>query len=250
MLMRKLVFLLFLMCFQFMAKSQTKTTSHFQQIWLGYYNQTKLNKNLEVNADLHLRSKEDFINDLYQSIIRVGVSYNFNNAIKVTGGYAYVNYFPGDNHKDISQQENRYWQQFQWQTKFSKSVLQQKIRLEERYRHKILNDSTLAVGYDFNWRLRYNVLFETPILKKIKNRFYFVLNEEANVNFGKQIVYNYFDQNRFFAGFKYHIDAPNIIQFGYMNIFQQLSPGNKFKVTDVIQVFYFQNFDLRRNRKT
>ncbi|MEO5942920.1 MAG: DUF2490 domain-containing protein [Ferruginibacter sp.] len=247
--MRKFLSLLLLVCFQLAAHSQTKTTSYFQQVWLGYYNQTKLSKNWELNADLHLRSKEDFINNLYQSIIRVGVSYYVSNAIKGTTGYAYVNYFPGDNHKNISQRENRYWQQFQWQMKFSKSLLQQKIRLEERYRHKILNDSTLANGYDFNWRLRYNVLFETPVLKKIKNRFYFVLNEEVNINFGKQIIYNYFDQNRFFAGFKYHIDAHNNIQFGYMNVFQQLGSGNKYKVTDVIRIFYFQNFDLSRNKK-
>jgi hypothetical protein len=56
-----------------------------------------------------------------------------------------------------------------------------------------------------------------------------VLNDELHVNFGKQIIYNYFDQNRFFTGFNYHVNKHDNLQFGYMYLFQQLASGNRYR---------------------
>ena len=92
--------------------------------------------------------------------------------------------------------------------------MMQWIRLEERFRHKILNDSTLADGYNFNYKLRYNLWYEIPLSKKgiVPNTFSFIANDEVHINFGKQIVNNYFDQNRFFVGLKYQINAHDNLQ--------------------------------------
>ena len=124
------------------------------------------------------------------------------------------------------------------------------IRLEERWRHKIQGQETLADGYNFNWRIRYNFFYQVPLSKKgfAPNTFSFVANDEIHVNFGKQIVYNYFDQNRFFLGFAYQTNAHDNLQVGYMNIFQQLAAGNQYKSTHAIRVFYFHSLDLRGKR--
>ncbi len=122
------------------------------------------------------------------------------------------------------------------------------FRLEERYRRKILNDDSLADGYNFNWRLRYNIWYEVPFFKNGTdiNSWSFIVNDEVHVNFGKQIVNNYFDQNRFFLGFKYQAGKQSNLQFGYMNWFQQLPAGNRYRNSNVIRIFFFQNFDLRK----
>jgi hypothetical protein len=88
--------------------------------------------------------------------------------------------------------------------------LMQWIRLEEKFKHKILNNDALADGYQFNWKLRYNFLFNVPLNRKAfaPGTLSFVLNDELHVNFGSEIVYNYFDQNRFFAGFSFHTMHP------------------------------------------
>ena len=228
--------------------AQTKNISHAQQTWLGYYNLLRFNKKWELSTDLHQRTKEDFVSGQYQSIIRFGISYYLNDATKLTAGYAFVNYFPGDNHKKVSQPERRPWQQLQWHTKFGKNTLQQRIRLEERYRRSILNDSVLATGYNFNWRLRYNTILEIPLGKKMISPFSLIASDEINVNFGKEILYNYFDQNRFFTGLKYAFNTHNNVQLGYMNIFQQLATGNKYRVSNVIRIYYYQNIDLRKKK--
>jgi len=230
--------------------AQTKTTSNTEQIWLGYFNQTRFSKHWGIWTDLHLRTKENFVEDLSQSIARIGATYYLSDATKLTAGYAFVNHFPAENHENISMPEHRLWQQLQWHTTYKKARTMQWFRLEERWRHKIENNDKLAEGYNFNWRIRYNFFYQVPLTKKqfSSGGISAIVNDEIHVNFGKQIVYNYFDQNRFFVGFAYHTSAHSNLQLGYMNIFQQLAAGNKYKVVHAIRLFYFQNIDLRKNK--
>lgn len=228
--------------------SQTKQTETVQQIWFAYFNQTRFSSKWGTWTDLHLRTKDDFVSDFSQSILRFGLTYYLNDDTKLTAGYAYVSHYPADNHNNVTMPEHRPWQQIQWHSNYAKLRLMQWFRLEERFRRKILNDDELAEGYNFNFRFRYNFFSMFPLSK---NRFQpkslsLVLNDEVHINFGKQVVYNYFDQNRFFVGFAYHVNKHDNFQFGYMNVFQQLAAGNEYKTIHAARVFYFHNLDLRK----
>jgi hypothetical protein len=234
--------------FLFSVAHSQKQTQNVNQVWMGYANQTRFSDKWGIWAEAQLRTKEDFVDDLSLGMIRAGLTYYLNDDTKLTAGYAFINHFPGDNHQNISQPEHRPWQQIQWHTKYTKLRLMQWIRLDERFRRKVLNNDELADGYNFNFRARYNILALFPLSR---NRFQpkslsLVLNDEVHVNFGKEIVYNYFDQNRFFLGFAYQVNKHDNIQFGYMNIFQQLGAGNRYRSTHAARVFYFHNLDLRK----
>jgi hypothetical protein len=249
-LIRNCVLVIVSLCVSVNCLGQTKQTEDIEQVWLGYFNQTRFSDNWGLWSDFHLRTRDDLVKDLSQGIARLGITYYFNTATKLTAGYAYVHHFPGDNHKDVAQPEHRPWQQLQWHTTYGKKKMMQWFRLEERFRRKILNDSTLADGYNFNFRLRYNFFLDIPLSDEgiKKGKFSFVVNDEVHVNFGRQVVYNYFDQNRFFVGLKFQSTAHDNIQLGYMNVFQQLPAGNKYRNNHVIRLFYFQNLDLRKQR--
>jgi hypothetical protein len=219
---------------------------------MGYLNQTRLTDKWGIWADVHLRTKEEFFTNFSQAIFRLGLTYYLNDDTKLTAGYGYINHFPADNHANISQPEHRPWQQLQWHTKYPRLRLVQYLRLEERFRRKILDNDELASGYNFNFRFRYNILAQFPLSEK---RFQagtlsFVVNDELHINFGKQIVNNYFDQNRFFLGLAYHVNGTDNLQFGYMNLFQQLAAGNQYRNIHAARVFYFHNLDLRKKRET
>lgn len=233
------------------ATAQSKQTGAVHQTWVGYFNQTRLSNKWGLWLDGHLRTKEDFVNELSQSIIRPGITYYLNDATKLTAGYAFVNHFPAEGHKEISQPEHRSWQQVQWHTRYQKVRTMQWLRLEERYRRKILDSATLGEGYNFNYRLRYNFLLQVPLSKEgiAPKTFSFIVNDEVHINFGKQVVYNYFDQNRFFLGVSYHVNGHDNLQAGYMNIFQQLPAGNRYRTTHVARLFYFHNLDMRKSAK-
>jgi len=223
-----------------------KTTTHLQQTWLAYFNQTRFSDKWGLWTDVQLRTKEDFVQDLSTFIARVGVTYYLNDNTKLTAGYGYINHYPQGS-TTISQPEHRPWQQIQWHTKYPKIRLMQYIRLEERYRRKIENNE-LADGYSFNYRARYNIFLNAPLSKKAfaPRTFSFIANDELHINFGKEVTYNYFDQNRFFIGLGYHVNAKDQLQFGYMNVFQQLPAGNSYRSIDAIRLFFIHNLDARK----
>ena len=249
--MKRTLLLLLLTAAGQLLLAQTKSTEHVEQLWTGYFNQTRLSNKWGIWTDLQLRTKDNFFDNLSQIIIRPGITYYATDNTKLTVGYAYILIYPTDGHTEVTQPENRIWQQVQWHTNYRKNRMMQWIRLEERFRRKIANDTTLGDGYNFNWRIRYNLWYEIPLVKNgsLPKSLSLVVNDEIHINFGSEIVNNYFDQNRFFLGFKYQVSPTTNIQAGYTNIFQQLSAGNKYKSIDGIRVFFFQNLDLRPKKK-
>lgn len=247
------IFVIIFCALQFHAlqvSAQQKETIMEEQVWLGYFNQTRFSKRWGIWTDIHLRTKENYFDRWGQFIIRPGITYYLTDDAKFTVAYAFIYHFPSDNHKNVSQPEHRPWQQFQWHTKYPKLKLMQWFRLEERFRRKIKNDNELAEGYDFNWRLRYNILSQFPLNKKRfqPGTFSLAVSNEVFVNFGKRITYNYFDQNRFFAGIHYHVNKHDNFQFGYMNVFQQLAAGNRYRNLHSVRVFYFHNLDISKKQ--
>ena len=240
------------MCMAFSTKAQSaKSTENINQLWFGYFNQARFSDKWGTWLDFQLRTKENFVNNFSQSLIGLGLTYYLNDATRVAAGYTLVdNFASGDKHKKSSQIEHQPWQHVQWQTNYGKKRMIQRFRLEERYRRKISNDSSLVNGYNFSFRMRYSILYDVPLSKKgiAPNSLSFVVNDEALINFGREIINNYFDQNRLFVGLKYQIGLHNNLQVGYMNVFQQLGAGYKYKNTNALRLFYFQNFDLRKNK--
>jgi hypothetical protein len=227
----------------------TKTVSHSSQSWLGYFNQSRFSKRWGSWVDAHYRTKDNLVKSSTLAMLRLGATYYINTNTKITAGYAYINHFPTDNHKNISQPEHRPWQQVQWHSNSTRFKVMQWVRLEERFRRKILNDNALNEGFHFNWRTRYNVLLQVPLSKKAfqPGSFSLSASNEIFINWGKKIVYNTFDQNRFFVGLHYHTNSHDWLQFGYMNVFQQLAGGNSYKSTHALRLFYFQNLNFTKN---
>lgn len=241
-----LLFLLILFFSHSLAAQKTVTDD--QQAWLGVFNQTRFSSKWGLWFDAHLRLKDDFVGDLSQSIVRAGPIYYLSDDVRLTAAYAYVHTFPGLGHANIGLPEHRPWQQVQWFVRGPKARLMQWVRLEERFRRKMLNDNELGDGYNFNWRIRYNFALFIPITQK---RFepgglQFLVNDELMINFGKNIVFNHFDQNRLFIGVVYQINPHAQLHGGYMNLYQQQAAGNTFRNQHTVRVFYFHNFDLRK----
>ncbi len=236
---------------QLRGSAQVKHTEDVEQIWTGYFNQTRFSKKWGGWLDFQLRTANHFVNNISQMIIRPGITYYNNEEMKLTAGYAYVMNFSNGQKNQTGQPEHRLWQQLQWLTKFSKVRTTQRFRLEERYRKKSATDSTIAQQYHFNYRLRYQFQLQIPLahFTTSKRDFSFILSDELFVNFGKQILYNYFDQNRFFAGFSYQLNPHDNLQLGYMNLFQQLSKGSDFRSLQVARIYYLHNIDLQGKNK-
>lgn len=113
---------------------------------------------------------------------------------------------------------------------------------------KYKSDNELAHDFRFDERIKYNYLLNVPHSKKgiIPKTFFAVLNDEVMINLTTNNVYNTFVQNRFFIGLANNCDIHFNLQFSYMNVYQQLEPGNKYKNIDAIRMFFFQNLDFKK----
>jgi hypothetical protein len=231
------------------ASAQEKDVEHLEQTWFAYFNQTRLTEKSGIWVDAHLRLTGNFVNDVGVSIARAGYTYYFTDHARFTVGYAYATqYGLTSDAPDIP--EHRPWQQMMWTEKKSWFSLAQYIRLEERFRRKV-EDNELASGYDFSYRVRYNMAFIVPLKGKQvepKTPFLF-LNDELHINFGKNIVNNYFDQNRLFIGVGYQFTKSLNAQLGYLKAFQQAPQPYTFRNIDAIRLFIFHNLDFRNTQE-
>jgi len=221
------------------------------QNWLTYAGRFKLSNKLDFMVESTLRSKENSINQVSQSLVLAGFFWNVSDFFKLAAGYQSISTQPATSKIKIAQPEYRPWQQIAFLSSFSSKKITQRLRLEERFRKVLLNDSTFAPETPFNFRFRYLFSAELPLGKKerILKNMSLVLSDELFIQAGKQVVYNYFDQNRITAALKYKINQGNSLQLGYINLFQQLPVGNKFRNFNILRLVYFQNLDLRKRKK-
>lgn len=242
---KNIFFLLLILLCAAKVQAQEKDIEYREQIWLGYFNQTRFTNKVGLWTDLHLRFTDQFTGRLGLSIIRLAPMYYLNDQTRLAAGYAYVTaYGVGDN-PDVP--EHRLWQQIQWIEKKKWFNMMQWFRVEERFRTKVVAGE-LTNEYNFNWRLRYNISFTIPLKGKTvepKTPFVF-LNDEIHINAGKNINLNYFDQNRLFVGLGYQFTTHLNAHLGYMYVFQQLSEQNEFVHIDAIRLFVFHNLDFRK----
>lgn len=231
------------------AQTPEKHVHRREQLWFGYFNQTRLTNKFGLWVDVHYRQTDNFIDRPFQFMFRPAVTYFIKDNLRFNVGYAFVNHFPAKG-LDTSRPEHRAWQQIWWNQKYPGLTTLQWLRLEERFNRKIANDE-LMDGYNFNYRLRYNISFFIPLKGKemaAKTPFIAVM-DEAFFNFGGKIVYNTFDQNRFFAGVGYQFTSHLNAQLGYMNVFQQEASGNSYLSTNAIRLFFFHSLDLRHKEQ-
>ncbi|MFN3851295.1 MAG: DUF2490 domain-containing protein [Spirosomataceae bacterium] len=221
-----------------------------EQLWLGYFNQTRLSDKWGFWFDGHFRTTEHFVKEPSKLLIRPAIMYYINDHLKVSNGYTYVNHYPEIGHENISQPEHRIWQQIQNHTRYTKVRTMQWLRLEERFRHRIKNDNELGEGYQFDLRARFNYMLIVPLSRKgiAPNTFSVNVNNEIMHNVLRNKSSRGFDQNRFFAGLTYNFTAHSNLQVGYMNVYQRLASQDRYRRINSIRIFFFQNLDLRKKK--
>jgi len=113
--------------------------------------------------------------------------------------------------------------------KFKNFNVGHRYRMEERFIRKTLNDS-LIHGYRFLERLSYMVSLECNLVRsKTKDHdLSLKLSDGIYINSNGGIIYNTFDQNRFYAGLNYRLIKNLTVELVYINQFQQRSTGSEY----------------------
>ena len=241
-----LFFLFLILNFSTYGQAPEKQTHSREQLWLAFFNQTRFNERWGGWLDVQYRMTGNFVERPFQFLFRPAITYFITDNLRANFGYALIKHYPGEGLNNV-RTEHRPWQQIWWSQKYPGLSTLQWIRFEQRFNEKVVAD-VRQDGYNYNFRVRYNLSFMVPLKgKEMAARVPFaVVINELFVNLGQRIVYNTFDQNRLFAGFGYNFTQHLNCQFGYLNVYQQESAGNIYAVSHSIRLALLHSLDLRR----
>ena len=190
--------------------------------WGGYMTTARISKKLSIWNDFH------FVKQTF-TVLRTGLMTHLADNATFTVGYGYLILPINVNDNILNRKEHRPWTQLQISSPLNKNIqLTNRIRYDFRNVQKVVNGE-LSEEYLAYHRLRFLVSFRYRFHKlKWKEGTPFInLANEVLLNFGEDILYNQFDQNRISLTtgiqFKYLV-----FQTGYMYRFVQQSTGNRF----------------------
>lgn len=233
--------------FPFLMFSQTtpkKDINEQMQTWVSINTVTKFSDHWGIVADAHIRENEFFdSNNFY--FLRGGITYTPNASVSITGGYAHMWLAPTKEGWSTYADENRIYQQAQLITKVGKVSILQRLRNEQRWQEKMANDEPTG-ELKFTDRVRYLASFTIPVFsnKKLPS---LVVSDEVLIQFGKEVVYNTFDQNRLFVGIRQNINPKLSYDFGYMNVYQQKSNGYQYDMNHTLRLFFYLNTVIKHS---
>lgn len=225
-----------------------KQITYQKLYWIRYYGQYVLSPSWTITLEFEDRRYFKHNRQLYWVLPRINVLYNLGAGWQAAAGFTYyLTTNPADPTKSASLTvpELRPHQEFDFRQQIQKLTIDHRYRLEERWIHHY-SGNTLTPGYNFNFRFRYQLQLAYPIINKTRpaGRLTAKLADEIMFNFGHQIVYNAFDQNRIYAGLNYGLSPHIQLELGYLNWFQQRSSGNQYYDRDNIRftIYHLLNF--------
>ena len=227
--------------------------------WFNYFGTFKITDNLGIHTEYQWR-RDNIITDWQQSLLRVGVNYNFNPRVLFRVGYAWIETFPYGEYsinglgRDFT--EHRIFEMVQLSQKEGIIDFSHRFMLEQRFvgRYSSANQTTEDEFPLLN-RARYMFRLQIPLKgREIKDKTpYVAVYDELFVGFGKNVNANIFDQNRIGILLGYRFNKNVRIEGGYLNqILQfgrQINGQNVFQNNNGLIINTNLNFDLTKKLK-
>lgn len=245
MMNRWMLVLLVLLPFGVLNAQETpeKIINENVQFWISTNNVFRLSEKWAVLNDLHIR-RSDFVAKPNFYFVRVGGQYYIKPNIRLAGGYAHL-WLTSSGDWDAYLNENRTYQQFSISQKFPKLNAFFRLRLEQRFFNNVVEGNSLEDDYLIH-RVRFLISGGIPLNESGTTEL--LLADEIHLNFGKEVVYNTFNQNRLTIGVRQKLSEQWKVDFGYMMVYQQLAAGNVYNLNHTMRLFFYGNFDFRKDK--
>jgi len=222
--------------------------------WFDVFSTIQMKKKIGLHQEYQWR-RSRFVETWQQSLLRVGLNYQFRPNVLFRLGYAWIEtHGYGDlpievNGKDFT--EHRIFQMIQHNTQEGSFFITHRYMLEQRFIGKYSDASDKKDDtFIFTNRMRYMIRVQTSILKnKLNNKAYFAAYDEIFIGFGRNVKKNIFDQNRIGLVLGYQFSTNFKIEAGYLNqIIQfgrQIDQQEIFQHNNGLIVNTYFNFDKK-----
>ena len=259
--MKKFIIFIILIGFTSVLFAQNSRINEKNNIgWYNFNTTLKLNSKLGIHTEYQWRRAEYFKN-WQQSLLRLGINYQLNQAIQLRAGYAWIETFPyGETPlngfgKDFT--EHRIYEMATLNNKVSVVDFSHRFMLEQRWIGKYTNSNLDTEDqFLFSNRFRYMFRMQLPLKgNSISDKTpYFAVYDELFVGFGENVNENIFDQNRFGILLGYKFNNNFRIETGYLNqtlqLGREISGRNVFQSNSGFIISTILNFDLSKSAST
>jgi hypothetical protein len=222
-----------LVTFALNAQTATQLNS-----WWTYSGNHRISEKFSLHT-LYSFRRNDFVKNWQQSLLRLGVNYQYSGKLTTTLGYDDVINFPYGEQPIAHQiKEHRLYEQITLKDKIGSVGISQLYRLEQRF----------VSGLDTRNRLRYRVTVEVPLQAAEKNKLFLSLFNEVFINVGRTVGSHFFDQNWLYGGLGYRWNKNSAINLGYMNQYLVKTDNVHIENNHTLQVGLSYNFDLHHSK--
>lgn len=236
-----------LLCLMQPAVAQKKVT-HQSNYWIRYFGKYAFSPRWGATLELEDRRFFRHSRQTNWMLPRVTVNRSLGAGWGVGAGFTYyTSANPADPDAKIRVRvpELRPHQDVTYTQKIKRLTIGHRYRIEERFRHHA-DDQQLTAGYQFSLRVRYRLGLQYPLIQKDDGAGTLKVkaSDELMINLGHSVVYNFFDQNRFYVGLNYGLSPSFQAELGYVNAFQQRGSGSEFYDRDVLRLtlYHLLNF--------
>lgn len=231
------------------AYSQTtRTYAKNSNAWIMYFGNHKFSEKFGLHAEAQFR-RHDFFSDDQQLLLRAGLDYYAGENYRFTVGYAFVETHPyGDFAVANAFPEHRIWQQLLTTQKLGNFGLSHRFRLEQR----MLGNA--QTGEFANGRYENRMRYMAKLTRNITSGprpVFLALYDEVMLNFGPNVAYNIFDQNRLYGAIGFTLSDSFKLEAGYLYQLVQLrtldtmtTPKNRLEQNHTLQIGVFSNLSF------
>jgi hypothetical protein len=225
-----------------------RVTANNTATWFMYFGTHKIADKWSLHLEAQLRRNE-VVSKPQQFLLRGGLNYNLSPQATVSAGYCFVETYPyGAFAAKSIFPENRIWEQVQLKNQVGNFEWISRFRLEQRFvQSPIQQGNTFMPGaaiYTNRFRLlnRFSIPFSGKTITD--KSFYLSFFDEILVNFGKNVGFNVFDQNRAYIALGYKIPKIGRLELGYLNQLILKSDGIKVENNNTLQLGLSCNIDF------
>jgi hypothetical protein len=226
------------------ARAQTRTHAYNTNAWLMYFGNHKFSSWMGLHAEVQWR-RSDVFSENQQLLLRTGLDFYVKPNLRVTVGYGFIETYPyGEFAVQNAFPEHRIWQQLLVPQDLGKVKLSHRYRIEQR----MIGNSSTGQFENGRYENRMRYMAKATInITKGKHPIFAALYDEVFINFGKDVGYNIFDQNRLYGAIGYSISPTLKMELGYLYQAVQLrnldgtSLKNRIENNHTLQIALFSN---------
>ncbi|MEM1219330.1 MAG: DUF2490 domain-containing protein, partial [Bacteroidota bacterium] len=185
------------------CSSYGQQANHFHSWWV-YDGTFQVQEKVSAKV-LYAWSRNDFLMNWQQSLLRFGLAHQARKEIGWGGGYEWIERFPyGEQPLPEQITIHRFYQRLTVKNKIGQVGLTQTLRFNQEQNNN-----------RFRYFIIHQIGVKIPIRLSEERSIFLILSEGIFINHGEWANKNYFGQNRVFAGFKIPLNPAIAVDFGY-----------------------------------